>query len=213
MYDNILFDLDGTLVNSEKGIFISLRYAFEKCGVTYDGDMHNFIGPAFIHSFPEFLKTDEATTAKLIKYYREKYNACGVFQTTLYRGIKDLLFSLKQSGKRIALATTKPKYFASMILKQKRIYGLFDYIAGTELDGSVNDKDEVLNIIFEKTGFEKARSVLVGDTIYDCIGAQKVGIDCIGVSYGFGKISQMCKRGVTLTAASVKELKKLLLDN
>lgn len=153
MYDYILFDLDGTIVNSEKGIIGSLLYAFDKCGIFYDGDFHKFIGPAFINSFPEYLGTDAETTARLIAFYRENYNRIGVFQTTLYRGIKDLLISVKANGQKIALATTKPKYFAEIILKKKRIYNLFDFIAGSSLDGSVNQKEDVLNIIFEKTDF------------------------------------------------------------
>ncbi len=211
MYDFILFDLDGTIINSEKGVSLSLLYAFDKCGISYSGDLRRFIGPPFINSFPEFLGTDEETTMRLIGFYREIYNKIGVFKTTLYSGIKDLLVSLKLSGKKIALATSKPKFFAEIILKKKRIYKLFDFVSGSELDGSVSKKDEVLNIIFDKTDFVKSRSVLIGDTIYDCMGANKVGINCIGVGYGFGKSEDMLNNGAIQVAESVKELKKILL--
>lgn len=213
MYDNILFDLDGTLVNSEKGIFLSLHYAFDKCGISYDGDLHNFIGPAFIDSFPYFLKTDKDTTMKLIRFYREKYNAEGVFRTRLYNGISDLLSGLKKNGKRIALATTKPKYFAEIILEKKRIRQMFDFVSGSELDGSVNQKDEVIEIVFSKTDFTRSGSVLIGDTVYDCAGARKTGIDCIGVSYGYGNTADLLANGAKNIALSPKDLKKILLDH
>ncbi|MCH5164133.1 MAG: HAD hydrolase-like protein [Clostridiales bacterium] len=212
MYEFILFDLDGTLINSEKGISLSLLYAFDKYNISYTGDLKKFIGPSFINSFPSFLGTDEQMTDNLIKAYRENYAKSGVFQTTLYRGIKDLLVCLKQSGKKIALATTKPRHFAEIILKSKRIYNCFDFVAGSELDGSITEKDEVLRHIFSNVSLPLSKSVLIGDTIYDCDGAKKVGLDCIGVTYGFGTKDELISHGAKQTANSVKELKKILLE-
>lgn len=211
MYEFILFDLDGTLINSEKGITLSLLYAFDKYNIDFSGDLKKFIGPSFVNSFPAFLGTDEQMTSDLIKAYRENYAKVGVFQSTLYRGIKDLLVSLKQSGKKIALATTKPRHFAEIILKSKRIYKYFDFVGGTELDGSITEKDEVLRHIFGNVTVPLSSSVLIGDTVYDCDGANKVGLDCIGVTYGFGKKEELIARGAKQTANSVKELKKILL--
>lgn len=213
MYDYILFDLDGTLINSEKGIVNSLMYAFNIHGVSYTGDLKKFIGPSFIASFPAFLGADQELTLRLIKAYRENYSKSGVYESTLYRGIKDLLVSLRSANKKIILATTKPRMFAEIILKSKRIYNLFDFVAGSEPDGSITEKDEVLKYIFAGTSATTQNSVLVGDTIYDCLGAQKVGIDCIGVTYGFGKKEELISHGAIKTVNSIQELKKLLLSN
>lgn len=211
MYDFILFDLDGTLINSEKGISRSLLYAFNKCNISYNGDLKKFIGPSFIHSFPAFLSTDETTTDKLITAYREDYSVNGVYECTLYRGVKDLLISLKNAGKKIILATTKPRRFAQIILKRKGIYKYFDFVAGSEPDGNITEKEDVLNHIFTSTSAVPQKAVLVGDTIYDCLGAKAIGIDCIGVTYGFGKKDELISKGAKFIVDSIKELEKLLL--
>lgn len=212
MYKYILFDLDGTLINSEKGIVSSLKYAFKKYDISYSGDLRKFIGPSFITSFPKFLGTDKELTENLIKAYREKYNESGVFQTELYDGIEDLICCLKSCGKKIMLATTKPRYFAEIILKEHKIIDYFDFVAGSELDGSINEKEDVLKHIFSATDAVKYSSVLVGDTKYDCLGAAAVGIDCIGVTYGFGTKEELLSCGAKTTLSSVKELKKRLIN-
>lgn len=212
MYDLILFDLDGTLVNSKRGISNCLNAVFEKYGIRYDGDIEKFIGPPFVQSFPLLLGTDEKLTETLIKEYRVLYAKTGVYQTTLFRKVSTLLSLLKQNGKTIALATTKPRHFAQIILKQKRIFKHFDFVSGTEPDGSLVDKVDVLNNAFRHLPpFAKERSVLVGDTIYDAQGASVVGIDCIGVTYGYGTKQELIDNGAISIAHSVNELKEILL--
>lgn len=210
MYDTVLFDLDGTVVNSQKGIFHSLKYALIAHGINYDGDMKKFIGPPFLESFPSFLHTDDDTTEKLIAAYRENYAKVGVYETTLYRGMKGLLCQLKLSGRTVAIATTKPRIFAEQILKQKRILNLFDFVGGAELDGSIVNKIQVLMKVMDALRPDKSTTVLIGDTLYDSRGATEIGIDCIGVTYGFGDKNEL-KKNCTLTARSVKELQKILL--
>lgn len=210
MYDNILFDLDGTIINSKKGVSDSLRFAFAQNGVSFDGDYTIFIGPPFKVSFPKFLGSDEALTQKLISSYREHYAKIGVKECTLYRGIRDLLVTLKRDGKKIGLATTKPRRFAEEITKRKKIFRLFDIVSGTEPSGFPSQKDEVVRIVMDKLQAAPDRTVLVGDTIYDCIGATECGIDCIGVSYGFGDAADLVREGAKLIADSPKTLKNLL---
>lgn len=213
MYRNILFDLDGTLIDSEPGIAISLRYAFSQCGISYDGDIKRFIGPPFRVSFPMFLATDEATTDKLIRSYRAKYAEVGVYKTRLFAGIRDLLFALRENGKRIALATTKPLSFAEIILRQKRIYRLFDYVAGTDVAaGGATDKKDVLDLVFRHTDFSKPESVLVGDTAYDIRGAESAGIDCVSVTYGYASEQSLLSDGARKIVGSVKKLREYLLE-
>jgi len=211
MYDLILFDLDGTLVNSQRGIEFCLRHVFDRHGVTFTGDITKFIGPPFVRSFPQFLGTDERKTELMISDYRDLYATTGVYQTTLFRGITDLLSSLKNSGKAVALATTKPRHFAEVILKHKRIYKYFDFVSGTEPDGSLTDKVDVLNNAFSHLPFSHEQSVLIGDTIYDALGAKEVGLDCIGVTYGYGTKDELTSCGVKQIATSPREVKKILL--
>lgn len=211
MYDLILFDLDGTIVNSQRGISYCLNQVFEKYGINYQGDIKKFIGPPFVQSFPQFLETDSALTETLIKEYRILYAKTGVYQTTMYRGIPDLLKSLKQSGKTVALATTKPRHFAQIILKQKRIRKYFDFVSGTEPDGSIVDKVDVLQNAFRHLPFEKNRCVLIGDTLYDAQGAKTVGIDCIGVTYGYGSVNELIENGAKQITNSANKLKEILI--
>ena len=210
MYDFILFDLDGTLIDSREGIFLSLRHAFDDCGIKFDGDLTQFIGPSFVTSFPRLPATDAELTQKLALSYRAVYKAEGVYRCRLYNGIIDLLSSLKARGKTIALATSKPLVFANTILARKRIAKYFDYVGGSDPTACITEKEQVLSAL-TKHFSSKARTALVGDTIYDCLGAKSVGIDCIGVTYGFGNSDEL-RQHASIIASSVKELKKILSE-
>ena len=210
MYDFILFDLDGTLIDSREGIFLSLEYALSLYGIKYNGDMTEFIGPSFVTSFPRLLKTDKETTKKLSDAYRTIYAKEGVYKCSLYRGIRELLEQLKANGKKIALATAKPLVYAKTILSHKRISRLFDFIGGSNPDNGITEKEQVLASLLNHIPSPR-KTVLVGDTIYDCLGAKAVNIDCVGVTYGFGKEDDLIKNA-TFVAHSVKELKKILLQ-
>lgn len=210
MYDLIIFDLDGTIINSEKGIYDCLKYAFKKNGISYNGSYKKFIGPPFTYSLPLYVGADSALTDKLTADYREEYNRGGVYECVLYKGIKPLMKALFDSGKTIALATSKPEYFAQKILQKKRIAKYFTCVSGATFDGKTAAKDWVLSKVLNSVNC--SNPVLIGDTVFDCNGAKAKNIDCIGVTYGFGLKKDLLHAGAVKTVDTVKQLQNLLLN-
>lgn len=211
MYDLIIFDLDGTIINSEKGISSCLKYAFKKNDIKYEGSYKKFIGPPFTYSLPLYVGTDEKLTEKLTADYREEYNRGGVYDCVLYKGIAPLVKALYAAGKKIALATSKPEYYALKILKRKRIAKYFTAVCGATFDGKTAAKEWVLSRALQSVPCENP--VLIGDTIFDCNGAKAKNIDCIGVTYGFGAKEDLLNAGAITTVDTVRELQDLLLKN
>ena len=153
--------------------------------------------------------TKEQAEEAIVKY-RERFSAVGMFENEVYPGVDSLLEKLKQEGKVLATASSKPEKFVVKILEHFGLDGYFDEIAGAELTAEGrNSKEEVLRYVMDRLGVEdKSRAVLVGDTKYDVEGAKALGIDCIGVTYGFGTAAEL--KGCVAVASSPAELEKIL---
>lgn len=212
MYDLILFDLDGTLTNPEEGITKSVKYALEKYGI-YENDIDNlrrFIGPPLVDGFMEFYGMSKEDALGALARYRERFSDIGIFENELLDGAKNLLKNLKKEGKRLALATSKPHIYARKILEYFDILNYFDILVGAELDGTRNDKADVIKEVLKQAG-EYKNPVMVGDRKHDVIGAKKNNIGCIGVTFGFAKEGELEENGATLIAEDMDNLLKILL--
>lgn len=213
----ILFDLDGTLTESAPGIMSSVKYALKTVGVDEENpdNLRKFIGPPLVDSFRDFYGFDDEKAKKATSAYREYYPIHGIFDNALYDGIDDLLDSLKKAGKVLALATSKPRPYAEKIVEHFGIAAYLDVLAASELDGSRNSKAEVIEYALEclnidkETGLEDA--VMVGDRKHDTLGSKKVGIDCIGVLYGYGSKEELEETGAKKIVETVTDLKNILI--
>lgn len=209
MYQNIIFDLDGTITKSESGIVNSVCYALEKCKVEV-GDKEQllkFIGPPLLDSFQEFYGFTKEQAELAIKYYREYFEVHGLFENELYEGIDTLLKQLHENGRTILMATSKPEKFAKIILDHFKIVNYFDHVGGATLDGSKSNKDEILAGVLEDCGIsDLSTCVMVGDRRFDIAGAKKAGINSIGVTYGYGTYEELKKAGADYIVGSVLEL-------
>ena len=190
-YNVIIFDLDGTLSNSKEGITKSVQYALSKFGIEEpDLDkLEHFIGPPLV---------DELI---------------GIYETEIYPGTEEMLEMLKGNGKYIALATSKPLPMAKEVLKYLKIYSYFDKVMGAELKGPRQNKVDVLEALFDEMpdSITKKQCIMIGDTCFDIDGANTVGIDSIGVDYGFGDKDEMLAHGAKAIAYSATELCNMLL--
>lgn len=136
MYQTILFDLDGTLTNSELGITNSVAYALGKYGIQVPDKkaLRVFIGPPLQESFERFYGFSKEECLKAIDYYHEYFSEKGLYENEVYLGVPDLLASLKQAGKQLIVATSKPEEFSIQILKHFGLYDYFDFVAGATMD-------------------------------------------------------------------------------
>lgn len=196
----ILFDLDGTLVNTAEGITRSVQYALKHFGMTETDQkkMERFIGPPLLESFQREYGFSEEKSNQAIKIYRERYTEKGVYECELYPEVKATLEALKKKGYRIGVASSKPEKYCQIILEHLQIAQYFEVIGGARADLGIGTKLQVLEDVLKRLHIqERDQAVLIGDTKYDAIGAREAGIDCIGITYGFEQdLDEMRKAGV-----------------
>ncbi len=213
-FDTLLFDLDGTLVDTSEGITKSVSYALGKRGYVGHSpqSLKCFIGPPLREQFMAFTGTDLSEGTALVTAYREYYTQKGIFECRVYDGIPALLERLKKRGKRLLVATSKPERFAHLILEHFSIDGYFDFIGGAALDNTRTDKAEVIRYTLQGVGLQvgfSEKAVMIGDSQFDVLGAKAVGLPAIGVTYGFGDIEKLKAAAPLCLCSSVKELEKL----
>ena len=208
---NILFDLDGTLTDSGEGIINCATLALNHFGLPVPDReaMRVFVGPPLRDTFFKFGvpedKLDEA-----VAVYRSRYVPIGKYENTPYPDIHDLLAKLKAEGHRLYVATSKPEEMSKDILNKFDLAQYFDIVCGATLDGSRDSKDAVIAYLLERSGGVE-NAVMVGDTVYDILGAAAHGIPAIGVSWGYGSVEEMINAGAAAIANSMEELLSLLL--
>ena len=212
-YSIILFDLDGTLTDSSQGIINSIIYALEKYDIN-DYDMpllRKFLGPPLHESFEKFMGFDKEKSLQAVKLYREYFSSKGLLENKVYDGIIDLLQKLKENGKSLIVATSKPQPFTDKIMEHFDLVKYFDFIAGSNMDTTRSKKAEVIEYALSECNIkDKSKVVMIGDRAEDMIGAQSVGIDSIGVEYGYGTFDELKNAGATYIAKTVDELENLL---
>ena len=187
-YELVLFDLDGTVIDSGEGIFACVRYVFSKMGRTDVPEelVRSFIGPPLCYQFEKAGKMSHEDAVKAVAIYRERYSNIGIFESELYPGIRDSFECLKDNNIKIALASAKPQRYVNVLMKHFDIEKYFDVIEGAQADNERPDKFDIVNRTLEKAGYsdEKDKVVFVGDRKYDAMGARLCGIDFIGAGWG-----------------------------
>lgn len=212
MIRNILFDLDGTIIDSKEGILNSVCYALDKMGreIPDKKDLMCFIGPPLSYSFATFCGMNEEETEKAVAFYRENYAPRGVFEFAVYPGVETMLKKLSSSGRRLYLATSKPEVFAKQILEKAGLDGYFTAICGSLIPSGRDKKEEVISYLVETESLSLEETVMVGDRSYDAEGAHAVGLVAIGVSYGYGTVKELNRAGFEAVATSAKDLTALI---
>lgn len=183
-YKNLLFDLDGTLIDSYEGIARGIDKVVEAFKVELPRDVYKyFIGPPLTESFSKYLP--DLDMAEVLKVFRSYYLSVGVFEYNLFDGVKEMLAALKGMGYKLYVATSKREDTAIAVLEHCDILGYFERVFGAGFENR-KEKFEVLEYAFAESDLVKSESVLIGDTMYDVDGARIVGIDSIAIAYGFG---------------------------
>lgn len=131
----------------------------------------------------------EAETA--LSLYRERYNDEGKFKNEIYPGIPQTLQSLIEQRINLFLATSKPQVFANEILIHFNLLPYFKAVYGSEFDGALTDKGELIAYILKKEKISAENTMMVGDRSYDILGARQNGICSVGVTYGYGTIEEL----------------------
>lgn len=207
-YQYILFDMDGTLVDSEPGILDYLKETLKTLGVEkYEANyLRKFLGPPLKDSFLAYFNMEESEAEAAVKIFRSHYSNEGMYKSKLYKGIKETLAFL--SGKYdLFIATSKPTPYTEIIAKELGIHQYFRGIAGSNLDNSRGKKEEVIQYILDEFSIlDKSQSLMIGDKAQDLIGARKCEIDGAGVSYGYGTMEELSSQEPMIIFDSPEEI-------
>ena len=211
-FDTLLFDLDGTLTDSTEGIVKCLEYALERMGFDIPDDTNKFLGPPLYRSFAEFCGMNEEQVNEAVRIFRERYSTVGLFENRVYEGVPEMLKRLRDGGKRIMVATSKPEVYAVRIFDRFGLSQFFEIVGGANINGTRNDKDEVIEYVLGKAGISDRSSVLmIGDRRQDVIGAHKTGLKCMGILWGFGSIEELTEAGADFIAETPIKAADMLL--
>ena len=196
-FNTCLLDLDGTLTDPKPGITGCIQYALEKLGQpTPSKDELEFaIGPPLYDSFLYLLAGDPEAAQHGMDYYRERFGSIGMYENNLYEGIPETLQQLKDSGRQLFVATSKPHYYARPITEHFGIRHFFEHVHGSEMTGERVHKGELLDYILETEGIDAARTVMIGDRKHDILAAKQHGMYAIGVLYGYGSKEELIEAG------------------
>ncbi len=210
-YTTVLFDLDGTLTNPGLGITNSVAYALKKYGIDVKDrtELYKFIGPPLLNSFQDYYGFSEEQAVQAVEYYREYYQKTGIYENYVYEGIPELLKELKAEGITLLVATSKPEPFARLIMEHYHLADYFTYIAGATMDNKTRvKKADVIRYAMQNCEAEdKKKLVMVGDRKHDILGAKEVGMDSIGVLFGYGDREELEQAGATYIAETVEAIR------
>lgn len=215
-YQTILFDLDGTLTNPQEGITKSFAYALSYYGIEVDdlSSLNFVIGPPLTASFREHYGFSEEKAREAADKYRERFSDVGWAENEVYEGIPEMLSALVEAGLKLIVATSKPEHFAVRIMEHFGLTKYFCMVCGADATAQFRStKEEVLRYALSENGVtDLSKVVMVGDRKYDVEGALALGIQTIGVLFGFGDREELSKAGAAALVASPKELAEYLLQ-
>lgn len=191
-YETVLFDLDGTLLDTSEGIIKGVEHTLSEMGLPQLPleRCKSFIGPPILSSFIRECSLSETDARRAVEIYRHRYKEVGLYESKKYKYIKQLLLNLKNNYCTISIATLKREDFAKKLMKHFSLYDYFDSIRGIDKNDSLTKKDIILQCLNDLKQTDYRKAVFIGDSEYDAMGAQEAGVDFIPVTYGFGFINK-----------------------
>ncbi|MEY8444317.1 HAD-IA family hydrolase [Lactococcus ileimucosae] len=183
----IIFDLDGTLFDTSKGIFNSIRFAIEKMDISNLAEERfpEFVGPPPVKAYQEIAGLSEDKARQATQYHRGYGKSKGIYEAELYPNMYQLLSDLTEKGFRLGVATLKRQDIAQEVLEHFKISQFFDVVIGMDFEDTLT-KTDTINIVLKSLGVNKSQALMIGDTKGDFQGANNAGVDFIAVTYGFG---------------------------
>ena len=223
-YDVVIFDLDGTLIDSRIGIHSSIIHTLKQMGVpAVDRELlSQFIGPPLIDSFQSVCGMTEPEAERAVAVYKEYFAAEGIKGFEVYEGVPEMLWLLRASGVTMAIATTKDEIFAREIALNADFLPFLEAVIGSDPDGTMLRKPDLIAAALNTLQIPRSplriphegggpRIVMVGDHALDILGAKANNIASIAVTYGFGNNDELRQAEPDYVADSVTELRNLLL--
>lgn len=212
--NTVLFDLDGTLTDPKVGITTAVSKALAYFGIREDpDDLTAFIGPPLIDSFEEYYGFTPAQAELAVVKYREYFSVYGWAENDPYPGIEAFLQALRDAGKTLIVATSKPEEYAVRIMEHFDLAKYFTLVCGAPMnDPEAGRKAAVIRSALARAGADAEDTVMVGDRKHDVEGAHQAGLPAVGVLYGYGSRAEHEACGADFIAENLNELLKILLS-
>ncbi len=203
----VLFDLDGTLTQSEEGIWNCARYALKKMGRPEPdaATLRKFIGPPLVWSFRELTGMTEEQALEAQTIYRERYNTLGLFENRVYPGIRYSLRCLQKAGAHLGVVTGKPEKATVRILEHFGLSRFFETVVC-----ATDNKADKEQMIRKALPADCGEAWMVGDRKFDMEGGLKAGIHTLGVTYGYGSEQELTESGAEKLAHTPREIAETL---
>ena len=190
----VIFDLDGTLLDTGRGITETISYVLGLHGIieTDRAVLNRFIGPPLVRCFEEWYGFSHEDAMTLLYEYRDYYTSTGMYHNDHYPGITALLSGLRDAGCTLAVATGKPEYLARDILEREGMSDYFAFIGGCTIDEKRTDKKELIEYVLENLGLSGSENVImIGDRHSDIDGAHRAGYRALAALWGYGSRGEM----------------------
>lgn len=208
---HILFDLDGTITDPREGIVACFKHAFTSLEIEVPEHikLESYIGPPINDVFRELCGADLVEEA--IASYRERFSARGLYENRLYDGIVECLSGLLDQVDALYVVTSKPTIYSEKIVEHFEIQRFFKAIYGSNLDGSLANKAELIKHVIESEGIRAEDAVMIGDRKFDVVGARANGVPAIGVLWGFGTEQELRVAGAERICHRPTDLREAIL--
>jgi phosphoglycolate phosphatase len=206
---NVLFDLDGVLADPKAGIFNCTRYALDRLSRPCPSDkaLSRFIGPPLRSMFAALLETsDKELIERAVGLYRERFAEMGVYEAQPYAGVPGMLEACSSDMSALFVATSKPTVFAKRILTHLRLDRYFIGIYGAQLDGTFDDKGELIRHLLTAEHMAPGAAIMVGDRGVDIVAAKANRLQSVGVLWGYGTYDELHAAGADKLCAMPQEL-------
>jgi len=214
-YSLVLFDFDGTLMDTSSGIFDTMKYVMKTLNQKIDNncDINKFIGPPLNICFSEVMGLEEGLVDQAMDIYRKRYEEKGQFMAEFYDGIIPLLKWLKTSGTKTGIATLKNKVLAESMANYFDMMGYMDGVFGMKYNSEKESKAQIIRYALDYFKIDPKDAVLIGDTLLDFYGAREVGLDFIGAGFGFGFNNDVdAKHSDIIMAKDCGHIRRLIVD-
>jgi len=213
-YQAVVFDFDGTLVDSGPGIVMTLKRMLKELGrpPAEEAVLCACVGPPIAKYFPEVFGFEGEELVEAIALYRRLFDEHALPLLRAYPGAAELLRDVRRAGMLTCVATCKLQRTCE---EQAAMLGLAPYldaISGAQPEKNLLEKEDMLGVLIAEHGVDPARSVMVGDRLFDMIGAQCVHMPAIGVLYGCGSREELAAYSPLALAESVEALRETLLS-
>jgi phosphoglycolate phosphatase len=190
-YTTVLWDLDGTILNSGPGVFDSFRKTFDAIGHPQptDAELRTYIGPPLRDTFKDMLGFTPEQTQHALEVYRDFYLDGGALNAHLYPGVVEVIAAAKASGIKNSLATSKAITGVTVVGEHYDFLRHFDFLGTADVAANRLSKTDVITYALDGLrgiGADLSRVVLIGDRIHDIEGARHHGIEVALVTWGYG---------------------------